>query len=182
MQPLPSLIVKSGQHNEMLQKWVKEGMGGNVQFTLLWQGSRDGFRAETFHAKCDNKGPTLTVLQGGEGHVFGAFTSVSWTSPEKDTITHDPTAFVYSINQSTRSYKQNNNNSVISCKEVGPTFGYGDEYGYDLQIVDNCDKNSNSLLVGSTYDIPSGSEPIAFLAGGNDYTIREIEVYAVSKS
>ena len=29
---------------------------------LLFKGSRDGFKAENFHEKCDNKGPTLTLI------------------------------------------------------------------------------------------------------------------------
>jgi hypothetical protein len=30
---------------------------------LLYQGSRDGWRVEEFHKRCDNQGPTLTIIR-----------------------------------------------------------------------------------------------------------------------
>ena len=35
----------------------------NGESTLLFRGSQDGFRAKLFHNKCDNKGPTLTIIR-----------------------------------------------------------------------------------------------------------------------
>ena len=32
------------------------------KFTLLYSGSRDGFKAEDFDRKCDDKKPTLTII------------------------------------------------------------------------------------------------------------------------
>jgi len=49
---------------------------------LLYQGSRDGFTVSTFHSKCDNKGPTITLVTVGEEisniHIFGGYNSASW--------------------------------------------------------------------------------------------------------
>jgi hypothetical protein len=47
--------------------------GGN-RLTLLWRGSRDGFRARAFHRRCDGHAPTLTLIQDTEGNIFGGFT------------------------------------------------------------------------------------------------------------
>jgi len=47
--------------------------------TLLFRGSRDGFAASTFHEKCDNAGPTVTIIEAGGG-VFGGFTTQSWVN------------------------------------------------------------------------------------------------------
>ena len=30
---------------------------------LLYRGSRDGFRAQDFHTRCDNFGPTVVIVQ-----------------------------------------------------------------------------------------------------------------------
>ena len=49
------------------------------KWRLLFQASRDGFAAEAFHSKCDNKGLTVTIVKSGE-YIFGGFTEVSWTS------------------------------------------------------------------------------------------------------
>jgi hypothetical protein len=43
----------------------------------------DSFKADIFHAKCDNKGPTV-VLAISKIHrkVFGGYTNLSWSSSE----------------------------------------------------------------------------------------------------
>jgi hypothetical protein len=42
---------------------------------LLYKGSRDGFNASSFHAKCDHKGATLTVAKSKKyKRVFGGYT------------------------------------------------------------------------------------------------------------
>ena len=52
---------------------------------LLYRGSRDGFRAEAFHQRCDNKqAPTLTVIrEAARGFVFGAYSDAVWSCPPK---------------------------------------------------------------------------------------------------
>jgi hypothetical protein len=45
--------------------------GGN-RLTLLWRGSRDGFRARAFHGRCDGHALTLTLIQDTDGNIFGA--------------------------------------------------------------------------------------------------------------
>ena len=48
---------------------------------MLFQGSRDGFRSNIFHQKCDNKGKTITFIWVKEtGRFFGAYTDIPWTS------------------------------------------------------------------------------------------------------
>jgi hypothetical protein len=50
------------------------------QISLLWQGSRDGFKAQEFHRRCDGHANTLTVILDMEGNIFGGFTPVEWDS------------------------------------------------------------------------------------------------------
>ena len=52
------------------------------KWRLLFRASRDGFAAKSFHSKCDNKGPTVTVVQSGS-FVFGGFADAAWSSPGK---------------------------------------------------------------------------------------------------
>jgi hypothetical protein len=49
-------------------------------FTLLWRGSRDGFKAKQFHHRCDGNPNTLTVILDTNGKIFGGFTPVEWDS------------------------------------------------------------------------------------------------------
>jgi hypothetical protein len=41
---------------------------------ILWRGSRDGFKAQEFHRRCDAHANTLTVILDTEGNIFGGFT------------------------------------------------------------------------------------------------------------
>jgi hypothetical protein len=44
-----------------------------VTLSLLYRGSRDGFRGADFHAKCDDKGATVTIVKSTEGRIFGGY-------------------------------------------------------------------------------------------------------------
>ena len=55
-------------------------LGSDARFlklTALVKTSANGWDPATFHAHCDNKGPTLTVVQGPGGSYYGGYTSVS---------------------------------------------------------------------------------------------------------
>ena len=61
----------------VLKGWLPLAMAG--EWRLLFRASRDGFASSVFHSKCDNKGPTITVVKSG-GNIFGGFTENAWTS------------------------------------------------------------------------------------------------------
>ncbi|CAG8635657.1 12124_t:CDS:2, partial [Cetraspora pellucida] len=67
-------------------------------FKLLIRGSRDGFTPASFHEKCDNKGPTLTILKiKGENSILGGYNPLDWKSPkeEKQCITNK--SFIFNL-------------------------------------------------------------------------------------
>jgi hypothetical protein len=72
---------------------------------ILYQATRDGIGKkggffskssnEIFHSKCDQKGPTITICKLADGHIFGGFTSVNWSSARG--WKSDPRAFLFSL-------------------------------------------------------------------------------------
>ena len=76
-----SLILTSEANQQSLKGWLPTDLEG--EWRLLFRASGDGFASETFHLKCDNKGPTITVVKSG-GYIFGGFTEKSWTSKNID--------------------------------------------------------------------------------------------------
>eukprot|EP00957_Ditylum_brightwellii_P057528 4362204-Ditylum_brightwellii.AAC.1 len=59
---LNSTIVNSETDKQILHKWLTDdGFGGQPQ--LLYRASRDGWQALQFHSKCDNQGPTVTIVR-----------------------------------------------------------------------------------------------------------------------
>ena len=94
------------------------------------RGSVDGFSAEVFHEKCDNKGPTITIIKAND-RVFGGFTNLSWDSNSGQKY-GDPEAFVFRVvniqdqNNSAIEKFNYNRNSVIYCgANYCATFGGG---------------------------------------------------------
>ena len=71
-----SWILTNEEHRSVLTGWLSSQEG---KWKLLFRGSRDGFQAQTFHSKCDNKGPTVTIMKSGN-YIFGGFTEKSWDS------------------------------------------------------------------------------------------------------
>ena len=71
-----SWILTNEEHQSVLNGWLSLQEG---KWKLLFRGSRDGFQAETLHSKCDNKGPTVTIVKSGN-NIFGGFTEISWNS------------------------------------------------------------------------------------------------------
>ena len=76
-----STIVSESQHACLKRLCAS---GGAVtqppELQLLYRASRDGWEGKHFHSKCDNKGPTLTVIKCTGGYVFGGYANAAWTS------------------------------------------------------------------------------------------------------
>ena len=49
---------------------------------LLYRGSVDGWKPKDFHKRCDNKGPTLTIIKTKGGTICGGFTMQNWESSD----------------------------------------------------------------------------------------------------
>ena len=62
------------EHHQLLQTWT----GRNYIATeLCWRASRDGWIATTFHTRCDNKQPTITLIKVDQ-YIFGFYVTKSW--------------------------------------------------------------------------------------------------------
>ena len=67
----------TNERMNILKNWIpKPNNNNNITFKLLYRGSRDGFSAGSFHEKCDNKGPTVTIVLANNC-VFGGYTDIS---------------------------------------------------------------------------------------------------------
>jgi len=80
--PFKNSVILSSDQRETLMNWLKETQAlnntrDNLFFALLYRASRDGWAAADFHARCDYKGPTVTVIKSGE-YIFGGYTEQQW--------------------------------------------------------------------------------------------------------
>jgi hypothetical protein len=160
------------------------------RFTLLWRGSRDGFRAGVFHNRCDRHANTLTVILAANGSTFGGFTPLAWESREKqgngnNLSKADPSlrSFVFTLkNPYTLPARRfalmaEKKDCAIRCNtEWGPTFGGG-----DIVIDGNCNANTDSVtFLGLSYTNDTGLNGLDLLAGSPMFQVREIEVFEIT--
>ena len=154
------------------------------QFKLLYRASRDGFKASSFHAKCDNKPSTLTIIKTTKGYVFGGYTAVAWHNVES--YQSDSTAFIFSlVNMHSKPclipVKDHEEYSIYSDADYGPTFGSG----YDLHVANDSNKTTDSYTdLGFSYNfklfINGTREAKSFLAGSLYFQTSEIEVFQLN--
>ena len=174
------IIIEESLSQKLEELLKKKDMNGR-KWSLLYQGSRDGFLAYDFHSRCDSKPNTLTIIKSQSGNIFGAFTSVLWNSI--GTWQDDKSAFIFSlVNKENRplifEHSSSKLNSLVSHKNFCPTFGQG----HDLHISNFSNTNRNSYSnLGYTYTHPDfeyGSEKAKkHLAGSYYFQVQEIEVF-----
>eukprot|EP01133_Synstelium_polycarpum_P017743 gene17743-21159_t len=120
---------------------ISEWLPNIKTYTLLYRGSRDGFKSSTFHQLCNDKGATLTVVRSTNGNVFGGYASQSWNSMGAyygDASTFLFTLFNNGLTEPTVYYSAPNTKAIqYGHPSFLPTFGSG----YDLYISDQCNSN-----------------------------------------
>ena len=73
--------ILSDEHKDILvNRWLTDQLKSpHSTFVLLYRASRDGWSSTTFHARCDERGPTVVVVKSVD-YLFGGFTEQSWDS------------------------------------------------------------------------------------------------------
>lgn len=151
---------------------------------LLFRASQNCFSAQKFHASCDFKGPTLSLIKSKTGKVFGGFCSISWVYDEKGSYYSAPESFVFSVNGLKKFPLKNefDDEAIYNCNQYGPTFGNG----YDIYISDSCNvKNDSYSNFGSTFRIQKSlfeaksSEARSYLASSYKFKVDEYEVFSL---
>ena len=79
-----SVILTAVKDRRVLIGWIPLEYTLEGEWLLLYRASRDGFNGSAFHERCDNIGPTVTVVKSG-ANVFGGFTERAWTSKTANT-------------------------------------------------------------------------------------------------
>ncbi len=72
----PKSKLCKGKH----QKWLHKLTGQKKGWKLLYRASKEGFSASSFHSKCNNQGPTITIIQSTNGNIFGGYNTASWVN------------------------------------------------------------------------------------------------------
>ncbi|CDW79290.1 tldc domain-containing protein [Stylonychia lemnae] len=149
---------------------------------LLYRASTHGFKAENFHQKCDNQGPTVSFVLSEFGQVFGGYTSLPWKTPEGLFQEYqDGEAYIFQLSKGT-IHRQSQIFGYAVSHYKNQLFSFG---MLDIQIKDECNlKRICQAQIGSGYQPPKNvvfgdKTSCEYLAGGKFFSVLEIEVYSV---
>jgi len=85
-------LIKTVGDLDVIKGWFP---GKQLQLTLLYRGSKDGFGASTFHTKVNNQGATLILASSATyNRIFGGYVAKSWASVSN--YVQDTDAFLFS--------------------------------------------------------------------------------------
>ena len=95
---------------------------------LLYRASSDGFTSEAFHANCDGKHETITIIKTNTNYVFGGYASSAWNS--SCAYIEDNDAFIFSLRRNGDFDAQkftikDPTKALIGHYSYGPIFGGG---------------------------------------------------------
>lgn len=148
----------------------------------LYKASVDGWGANVFHQKCDNRANTVTLVRVGD-YIFGGYTPLAWN--QSGSYTYDGESFLFSLSNPTNKYcgvrfpntGTQGKNSIYGSSGYGPTFGGG----HDLHIANNANSNTSSYTrLGHGFSHPSfasgTTEVQNFFCGSSNFMPSEVEV------
>ncbi len=160
------------QQMATLRGFLKQYRGYLKSWKLLYRASEHGFSADSFHERCDNQGPTLTIASNTINRTFGGFTKQNWRHNDK--YLNDYEAFLFSLDKNQKYMNKNTGKEIHAYNGLGPTFGCGFLIDPDLLITNNSNQNNGSCCYPTRYKIPGG---YANLTGEQQFTVKEVEVY-----
>eukprot|EP01084_Bolivina_argentea_P301547 520263_1 len=104
-----------------------------VNFQLLYRASKDGFDSYIFRQECAGQGATITLILNQYNHIFGGYTSKSYTNGANVEYIKDENAFLFVIRspklkqpKMIKLKKGGSSTAIFNNYSFGPYFGGGD--------------------------------------------------------
>jgi len=171
-------LLNAKQQHILSNYYSKEG---RQRWELIYKGKTHGMDANAFHSRCDNAGPTMTIIRAaGTQYVFGGFTEQAWNGSG---YKGDLNAFLFSmVNAFNTPCKLTSTNTTysISCQSGnGPCFGGGHNIFISGQMTSNsnyCNQHESYRMVTTVVTYTQ-----ELFAGSYNFTVDDIEVFAFKK-
>ena len=147
-------------------------------FKLIYSATRDGSYPKDFHRKCDNKGPTITLIKTNDNRKFGGYISKNRQYGNENEVSEkDKNAFIFTINKRKKYNIKNENTNAFSYSSIrGPNFTvnlgfYRNEDSGNMFSPRNSYESKNNINYNSFSDYE--------FAGKDQFQADEIEVFQV---
>ena len=171
-----SIIANDINKHYILINWIKEEVNKkSINSRLIFKMSTHGYNCEDFHKYCDNKNPTLVLIQTTTNRIFGGFTPLKWNGDEKPLDPNNQT-FIFSLDLN-KKYKMVNTNkqAIKASKEFGPDFGND-----DIQLKKNMKQGVCYADSSCNFIVTAGTELTGGKGNQEDFVTKELEVYQIN--
>ena len=124
-------IEQKNKEVDLLISWLNPSLlslphpPAHIYSYLIYSSEFEDDKAITFHEKCDNIAPTLTIIETKEGFRYGGFTFQTWESSEQPIFKKDKYAFLFSLDTEKKYDVIDEEKSIQCSKYWGPYFGEG---------------------------------------------------------
>ena len=145
-------------HIKMLKKWL--GLKGGIKCRRLYQAGKHGFTPAEFHRRCDNRGPTITLIKTTTGKIFGGYTDQPWNKSDKLFVSND--SFIFSVSNNKRAVVIDAQN-VIGCFANHLAHFKG---AFELEY--GCHMKESGVIPNSENIYVNCKNPVALLLGASD--------------
>ena len=169
---------------------LREWLPDTTAVCPLYRSSREGPTAAAFHAACDGRGPTLTLIRSNTGCVFGGYARAPWESPPLggEKYVGCPHAFLFSVAGPLGCVTKfpvvpGHEQGALYCRAAcGPAYGFGCDLevstaGYDG--LAGYDTNSIARHRGFTFG-PKALKGVRAFTGQEFFSPSLVEVYLVT--
>ena len=165
-----SKILNKEEKNKLLNLLASVANGKNIYLKLIYRRGGD-MSYETFHSKCDNKGPTV-VLCKAKNEKFGGYTNVNWESVNGvGKYVDEP--FLFNINSNKKlNYTNKIFPAVFLHKDHGPDFNWDFVFNSENNKMKTCQCTNK---VSGVYLYSNG--PITGDGSSNHIEVDEVEVF-----
>ena len=127
-----------------------------------------------FHQYCDNKGPTVVLIQANNS-IFGGYSKCEWDST-RSKFCDDKTSFLFDL---TKKEQYKINTSIYAIYNVSVTYILGYGYPDGIILFDKfLTKTNNKGIIGSCY---GKSSEIGLAGGKKEFRVQELEVFTLNQ-
>ena len=145
--------------------------------TLLYKGTRDGFKNSKFKSLCVNKGPVLIIIKSEYKKIFGGFLNSLQINYN---FKNYKGSFLFSLD-----YKEKyemKKNQRFGARDEDNILSFGSDIWIDQNSCEcSCEDSFDGLsFFGTNYIKPEiKDENDEYLAGFSEYKVIEMEVYSI---
>ncbi|KAK3748601.1 hypothetical protein QZH41_005228 [Actinostola sp. cb2023] len=72
-----NILADRTDYYDLLREWLAPVTDSPTPWVTCFHSKKDGWSAATFHSKCNNKGPTITIIKVKD-YIFGGYSDKDW--------------------------------------------------------------------------------------------------------